>query len=746
MRSSRQLIGFGVGVLIACNHTAPGVCQEVTSDDNSPSTKTSQPATPLSSQARSETATPPKAELQTGDETNSVSQNTGSSKAATVDNPNLAQPTDGMKPALSLTGRSESETASDPTPAAPLPGKPDTSVPLGKSPLPAKAQRLLVAPAAPKPASNPMAQGAEIPAPRTAPATPTDSVSPAAPASPSPLLAPPLNTTTPAPPSTPLAPPLNTTPTPTAVPPPTLVPGSINPPASKLQFPFIPNSSEQPIGPAKPGFAPNYLNPPPNPLYFPTKPAEVQLRGIQPITLEQAIELAKRNNPDLQVSIQQLERTRAVLREQQAANFPSLTLQAGLNSVRSPSGQLQVRAIELPVESANFSRLSAFEQAQRIATRDAQLDRDIDVLQTTFSASATLSYDLYTSGLRPAQIRAAEQQVRAAELQVEITLEQLRLDVSNDYYNLQQADEAVRINAAAVRASQQSLRDAQALERAGLGTRFDVLRSQVQLANTQQDLTNSLAQQEINRRQLAQRISLSPGVNLAAADPVALAGSWNLTLEDTIVLAFKNRAELEQLLAQRAQSEQQRRAALSALGPTVTLSAQYDYQDPLNDIFPGADGYRFNVGVGWNVFDGGAARARARQQEANIRIAEAQFSGTRDLIRFRVEQAYANLISNYENIGTTTIALEQAREALRLARLRFQAGVGTQTDVINAENDLTRAEGNRVTAILGYNQALATLRRETSNLPIAVRTGLYSPTTTVPAPAQPSTTPRPSTP
>ncbi len=55
--------------------------------------------------------------------------------------------------------------------------------------------------------------------------------------------------------------------------------------------------------------------------------------------------------------------------------------------------------------------------------------------------------------------------------------------------------------------------------------------------------------------------------------------------------------------------------------------------------------------------------------------------------------------------------MEQAREALRLARLRFQAGVGTQTDVISAENDLTQAEGNRVTAILDYNRALASLNR-----------------------------------
>lgn len=69
------------------------------------------------------------------------------------------------------------------------------------------------------------------------------------------------------------------------------------------------------------------------------------------------------------------------------------------------------------------------------------------------------------------------------------------------------------------------------------------------------------------------------------------------------------------------------------------------------------------------------------------------------------------LQSNLDNVQTSSVALNQAREALNLARLRFQAGVGTQTEVINAENDLTTAEGNRVTAILNYNIALANLQR-----------------------------------
>ena len=310
-----------------------------------------------------------------------------------------------------------------------------------------------------------------------------------------------------------------------------------------------------------------------------------------------------------------------------------------------------------------------------------------------------------------AQIRAAEEQVRFYELAVETQFETIRLNVATDYYNLQQADEQVRIAQSAVQNSEASLRDAEALEQAGVGTRFDVLRSQVNLANAQQDLTNARSQQAIARRQLATRISLPQAINISAADPVQLAGLWNPTLEQSIVLAYQNRPELQQQLAQRNTSEQQRRQALAELGPQVSLIASYNLLDQFNDNVSVTDGYSLGVQATLNLYDGGAARARADQSKANIAIAETQFAEQRNQIRFQVEQAYSTQQSSLENVQTANTALEQAREALRLARLRFQAGVGTQTDVINSENDLTQAEGNRVRAILDYNRALAQLQR-----------------------------------
>jgi OMF family outer membrane factor len=428
---------------------------------------------------------------------------------------------------------------------------------------------------------------------------------------------------------------------------------------------------------------PENLIPHPNPLQFPTKTEEVTVQGNQPISLAQALELAKRNNRDLQVAVLELERAQASLREAQAALYPNLSVEADVTRSQSPVDQLQV---ELGSPTT-------------------------DEPSTAFNGQAQLRYDLFTSGRRRATIKEAEEQVRFSELAVESQSEDIRRNVSREYYDLQEADERVRIAQSAVENSQASLRDAEALERAGVGTRFDVLRSQVNLANAQQELTNALSRQQIFRRTLATRLSLPQTVNISAADPVQLAGLWQQSLEQSVILAYQNRPELQQQLAQRNISEQQRRQALSNLGPQVSFIANYNLLDRFDDGISLTDGYSVGVRASLNLFDGGAARARATQAKKNIAIFETRFAEQRNQIRFQVEQAFFTQQANLENVQTANTALEQARESLRLARLRFQAGVGTQTDVINAENELTRAEGNRITAILEYNRALADLQR-----------------------------------
>lgn len=420
-----------------------------------------------------------------------------------------------------------------------------------------------------------------------------------------------------------------------------------------------------------------------NPLQLPTKVEEVQIQGTQPLTLEQALEIARRQNLQLQTAQFQVEISRAVLREVESDMYPQLSVTTEL--VRE---QLVGQLFAQPGFNSNQNEP-----------------------QTRFNNQFQLVYGLYNFRRGASSRRVAEEQVRIDEIELERLTEEIRLNVTLDYYSLQEADEQVRINQSAVVNAQASLRDALALERAGVGTRFDVLQFQVDLANSQQQLTNAISSQQIARRRLTTRLNIPQSITVTAADPVVIAGLWNLTLEQTIISAFQNRPELQRRLAEKIIATRRRTVALSALKPEVSVAFNYSQQDIFNDKQNLAFGNSLSIQATQKIFDGGIAQAQAAQRTAQENIAEVQFADQRNQIRLEVETAFLQLGSNLENVQTANTALEQAREALRLGRLRFQAGVGTQTDVINAQNNLTRAEGIRSRAILDYNRALAQIQR-----------------------------------
>ena len=313
---------------------------------------------------------------------------------------------------------------------------------------------------------------------------------------------------------------------------------------------------------------PSSLEPNPNPLLFPTKPEDVRIEQTESITLQQAIDLARRNSQVLQIADLQLQQSRSIVREQQAALYPDLNLQMGANRSVSAGGELGVRAQQRRLDT--------------LPTRPANTPNPQNFGNNSLNSTLELSYDIDLFGRRNANIRAAQEQLRIRELDVERQAEQLRFDTAEGYYNLQNSDGQVAIRQASVRNAQQSLRDAEALERAGVGTRFAVLQAQSNVANEQQQLSVARRDQRVAQRRLAEILNISQSANLTAADPVEQAGSWRLSLEESIVQAFKNRPELEQQLVQRDVSKQQRRSIQAGRLPQLSVAAAYNVlgQDP----------------------------------------------------------------------------------------------------------------------------------------------------------------------
>ncbi len=495
----------------------------------------------------------------------------------------------------------------------------------------------------------------------------------------------------------PPTPPANTPPTAPASLPTLATPDPLSPNSQQPTFPSSNVTGN--VLPKDP--APLDLNSSGNPLLFPTKPQEVNTNRKQAITLDQAIELALRNNPSLQQARITLEREEAGLMVARSALLPTINTEFQLSRDNSAATEAQNAIAQ---QNAQNSNLNIPPNIQSESSTNA-----FGTLQ--------LTYNIYTGGERSAQIAKAENQVKNAQLQVEVISEQTRFDATDRYYALQGADAQVAIAQATVEDASQSLRDARLLEQAGLGTKFDVLRAEGDLATANEALTRSIAEQRNARRKLAQILSVGQQVELTAQDAIVEAGDWKIPLEETIVQAYRNRAELEQQLLQVAISEQDSYIALAGIQPKVDFLANYSYQDNFDSSVGVVDGYSFAARVRWTFFDGGRAFAEARRAYRQMDIAQSEFTKQRDQIRYDVEQNYYTLISNKENIGSTRLNVTRFEEALRLARLRFQAGVGTQTDVINAQRDLANARGRFLQAIIGYNQSLNSLQRAVSNLP-----------------------------
>ncbi|MGK7954337.1 MAG: TolC family protein [Crocosphaera sp.] len=437
---------------------------------------------------------------------------------------------------------------------------------------------------------------------------------------------------------------------------------------------------------------PNNINPNGNLLLRPAKPGDVEIDINQPLTLNEVIALALLNNRQLQEARIAVEEQKADFVEQRAALYPTLDVDSRLNR----------EFVERQI--GDFS--GGFERDIVAKSRE-----------TTGVFSVSLRYDIYVGGERDGRIIRSERQIRERQLQLEQRAEEVRFEATDNYYLLQNADAQVAIAQADVENASQTLRDAQLLEQAGLGTRFDVLRAEGDLATANEQLTRRIAEQRTARRRLAETLSLGQQVQLVAADEISESGNWKLSLEETIVQAYKNRAELEQELVQREIGEQDRRIAMAGIIPRLDFLANYGFDDDFDDGLGALENYRFETRLTWRLFDGGRAFAGARAAERRIDQANTRFADRRNEIRFQVEEAYYSLIANRENIGSTRQNVETREEALRLARLRFQAGVGTQTDVINAQRDLSQARGNFLQAIIQYNQSLNALQRAVSNYP-----------------------------
>ena len=436
-------------------------------------------------------------------------------------------------------------------------------------------------------------------------------------------------------------------------------------------------------------------------LELPQDPLQVRVESIQGLTLDEALEIAVESNPTIRQAELDVEIARKQVRQARGEYFPVLSTSVNY-SFSDP---------------ATPDPATPFDPADSSFDPSSVIDSNI---QNSLNGEIRFDFTVIDGGGRTARNLIADQAVAIAEFNLDQTLQAVQLDVATAYYSLQLADTNVLVAEAQVADSETSLRDAEARERAGIGTRFEVLQAQSELANDEVSLIDSLNDQRVARFDLARVLSFDNTVEVAAIDPIDPTETWDLSLEETIVKAFENRAEFESLREQVEQLRQEAQNSLSNVRPTVNIFSTFDYQadfDGNNSGNPFLErGYSVGANFNWTFFDGFQSLSAAQQQDLQRQQTRIGFEEQRDNIRFEVEEAYFSLNSFREQIDAAKVGLESAQEELRLARLRFEAGVGTQTDVLNAQTRLAEARQNLSNAVSNYNLSIVQLKRAVNGL------------------------------
>ena len=271
-----------------------------------------------------------------------------------------------------------------------------------------------------------------------------------------------------------------------------------------------------------------------------------------------------------------------------------------------------------------------------------------------------------------------------------------------------------------VRLLESQLQDQQNRFEAGTVPRFNVLQAQVQLSNQIPNLIAARNAYRISMLQLAKTLGLDFNPARGIAAPLRVVGELvyipvRISLLQAIEEGKRNRPFLKQARANVLNQLEQVHVALGGFMPNVTSTGGYEiFSSPFStDFGDAAKGWVFGLQGSWAVWDSGETYGLVKQQRALLSESTITYDDDVRQVELEIQQAASNLLQNRELIQATEKNVEQADEAVRLAKARLDAGAGTQLDVLNAQVQLTTAQSTRLQALFGYNTSLAEFERVT---------------------------------
>jgi outer membrane protein len=325
-----------------------------------------------------------------------------------------------------------------------------------------------------------------------------------------------------------------------------------------------------------------------------------------------------------------------------------------------------------------------------------------------------MQWPIYTGGRDDALERAADAEHQASQKDIDSTRADLTLETTRAFWALVTATDAVRVVRESVMRIEAQLRDVRARFDAGFLPPNDVLTVETRVSREKSLQIDAENQRDSARAELARLI----GAPLDATFEADAALEEPVAAMPAVASAAAARAERadHQALALRTEAANARiDSAKAGFRPFLSVVGGYDYARPNPKIFPREDEWKpawdIGVNVSWSLWNWGRTAAEVAEAQSQATAAKEQLAEFDTVIGLEVRQRQLDLDSAWARIPPALDAVKSAVEARRVVQERFTAGVATNTDLLDAQQDQLEAELQRTRALASVRLAEARLAR-----------------------------------
>ena len=334
--------------------------------------------------------------------------------------------------------------------------------------------------------------------------------------------------------------------------------------------------------------------------------------------------------------------------------------------------------------------------------------------KNNYQWKTTVTQPVFTGYALTSSYELAKLGIDQSKVSLELEKLDLALSVKQAYFNILKADKAVGVAKSAVESLESHLAVAKNFYDVGMTPVNDLLKAEVELANSQH--TYIKAQNDARLARLSFNVLLSRSVD----DPLEVEDILIYTPETPdfgvcMAKALKVRPEIKAIDLTDNQIDQKTILAKSNYYPDAAVTLNYikagDTIGVSGSDFQKANQWQAIVGLSWTFWDWDKTKNAVRQDESMKKQLSQTRKALEDGIKLELKKAILDLKEAEEKIPTAKKAVNQAEENLRVSEERYKAQVTTSTEVLDAQTLLSQARMNYYTALYDHNLAKAGLLR-----------------------------------